>query len=129
MPIFEPIQSLSGVRGAPEFFRRAAELARSAGALVIFDEVQTGLGRCGTRMLFEQLDVEPDLVTLAKGLAGGFPAGATLMREEVSAKLAVGDLGSTFGGGPLASALIRASLRQIEEGKLWENAERQGIRI
>ncbi len=128
--IFEPIQSLFGVRGASrEYFEAAFRACREAGALTIFDEIQTGLGRCGAPMYFHRLEIEPDVVSLAKGLAGGFPIGATLARRKISQKIKHGDLGSTFGGGPLACALVSATLALLRQRKLAENAEACGRKL
>ena len=117
--ILEPIQ---GVAGAYElgldYLLAARELTRDAGALLIFDEVQTGMGRTGWPFAAQMVGVEPDLLTVAKGLAGGFPAGAVLATGDVAAVAGKGTLGSTFGGGPLACALILAVLDVIDEAEL-----------
>ncbi|MFH1263892.1 MAG: aspartate aminotransferase family protein [Pseudomonadota bacterium] len=125
--LFEPIQSLSGIRQAErEFFLQAADLCAKAGTLVIFDEIQTGLGRTGSPMYFRKVDVDPDLVTLAKGLAGGIPIGATLAKREIAAKTKLGDLGSTFGGGPVACALAQETIRVLIEQEIHARVERIG---
>jgi acetylornithine/N-succinyldiaminopimelate aminotransferase len=118
--IVEPIQ---GVAGAFELGRdyllAARELTHRAGARLIFDEVQCGMGRTGQPFAAQLYGVTPDLLTVAKGLAGGFPAAAMLATDEVCAGVGIGDLGSTFGGGPLAAAMIVAVLDTIEaEGLL-----------
>ena len=124
--IFESIQSLSGVRTpTKEYYREAFELCRKNGTKIIFDEIQTGLGRCGSKMLFHKYEIEPDIITLAKGLAGGFPVGATLATREITQKLKQGDLGSTFGGGPMACALILETLSVIKDENLVQNSENQ----
>lgn len=124
--IFEAVQSLYGVRTASkEYYKEAFELCRKNGSLIIFDEIQTGIGRSGTKMLFHKYGIEPDIVTLAKGLAGGFPIGATLASRSITSKLKIGDLGSTFGGGPLACALMQETLSIIQDEKLVENAAMQ----
>lgn len=125
--IVEPIQSLNGVRTAPaKYFQDAAALCRGHGALLILDEIQTGLGRCGASMFHKLLGIDPDIVTLAKGLAGGFPIGATLVRADRAERVQMGDLGSTFGGGPLACALLLATLDVLGEENLAGNAESLG---
>jgi acetylornithine/N-succinyldiaminopimelate aminotransferase len=118
--IVEPIQGLSGaVALGADYLKAAHELTLKAGALLIFDEVQCGMGRTGHPFAAQAYGVTPDLLTTAKGMAGGFPAGAVLVSDAVAAGLAKGDLGSTFGGGPLACALIEAVIETIEsEGLL-----------
>jgi len=118
--ILEPIQGLAGaVDLGPDYLAAARELTRAVGALLIFDEVQCGMGRTGHPFAAQAYGVTPDLLTTAKGLAGGFPAGAVLASDAAAAGLGAGDLGSTFGGGPLACALIEAVIETIEsEGLL-----------
>lgn len=121
--ILEPVQSMSGIRpfGA-DFLRLLRKRTREAGALLIYDEVQTGMGRLGHPFAAGLHGVKPDLVTSAKGLASGVPMGAVLMSAEVAASLKGGDLGSTFGGGPLASAALLATLQVIRQEGLLQNA-------
>jgi predicted acetylornithine/succinylornithine family transaminase len=103
--LLEPVQGEGGVHAASEEFLRAAiDLAEEAGALVIFDEIQTGVGRTGTFFAFEQLGVRPDIVTLAKGLANGLPIGCLLVAETAAGAFVPGDHASTFGGNPVACA-------------------------
>jgi acetylornithine/succinyldiaminopimelate/putrescine aminotransferase len=117
--ILEPVQGLAGAYDLDPAFVRAAQTAcRAAGALLILDEVQSGVGRLGRPFGANLLDVEPDLLTTAKGLAGGFPAGAVLMRREIAAGLKPGELGTTFGGGPVACAAICAVVDTIERDGL-----------
>jgi acetylornithine/N-succinyldiaminopimelate aminotransferase len=117
--IVEPVQGLGGAVALGEDYLKAArELTRSAGALLIFDEVQCGMGRTGHPFAAQAYGVTPDLLTTAKGMAGGFPAGAVLVSDAVAAGLAKGDLGSTFGGGPMACALIEAVIDAIESDGL-----------
>ena len=112
--IVEPVQGVAGaVDLGREWLRTARELTRKAGALLIADEVQCGMGRTGKPFACQLHDVVPDLLTVAKGLAGGFPAGAVLASDEVVAGVGKGALGSTFGGGPLACALVLAVLDAI----------------
>src|SRR5207249_2853928 len=109
--LMEPMQSIGGVVAAPaEFYRQAARVAAERGALLLFDEVQTGLGRTGTFFFGEHFDVKPDVISLAKGLASGVPCGAVVVAPRVAATVKVGDQGSTFGGGPLAMAAMLATL-------------------
>ncbi len=117
--IAEPIQGLAGAVGlGAEYLTAARELTRQAGALLILDEVQCGMGRTGHPFAAQAYGVTPDLLTTAKGLAGGFPAGAVLVSDAVAGGLRKGDLGSTFGGGPLACALIEAVIETIESDGL-----------
>src|SRR4029077_14517777 len=112
--IVEPVQGLAGaVDLGAGYLKAARELTRSAGALLIFDEVQCGMGRSGHPFAAQAYGVTPDILTTAKGLAGGFPAGALLVSEALAAGLQGGDLGSTFGGGPLACALMIATIEAI----------------
>ncbi len=114
--IVEPVQGQAGaVPLGAAYLEAARELTWRAGACLIFDEVQCGMGRSGQPFAAQLYGVTPDLLTTAKGLAGGFPAGAVLASEAVAAGLAEGDLGSTFGGGPLACALVEAVIETIEE--------------
>jgi acetylornithine aminotransferase/acetylornithine/N-succinyldiaminopimelate aminotransferase len=125
--MLEPIPSMGGIQVAPAaWFKTIRRLADAVGALVIFDEVQTGFGRTGTFFFGEQVGVTPDLITGAKGVAGGFPAGVTFVREDIAALVKKGEQGTTFGGGPLASAAIAATARILTEEKLPANAERVG---
>jgi acetylornithine/N-succinyldiaminopimelate aminotransferase len=113
--IVEPIQGMAGaVDLGGAYLAAARELTREAGALLIFDEVQCGMGRTGHPFAAQAYGVTPDLLTTAKGLAGGFPAGALLASDAAAAGLGAGDLGTTFGGGPLACALIEAVIATIE---------------
>jgi acetylornithine/succinyldiaminopimelate/putrescine aminotransferase len=117
--ILEPVQGLAGAYDLdPAFVHAARAACHAAGALLILDEVQSGMGRLGRPFGANLIDVEPDLLTTAKGLAGGFPAGAVLMRREVAAGLKPGELGTTFGGGPVACAAICAVIDTIERDGL-----------
>jgi acetylornithine/succinyldiaminopimelate/putrescine aminotransferase len=118
--IAEPIQGMAGaVDLGRDYLAAARELTRRAGSLLIFDEVQCGMGRSGHPFAAQAYGVTPDLLTTAKGLAGGFPAGAVLVSDEIARTVRSGDLGTTFGGGPLACALIEAVIETIaEEGLL-----------
>ncbi len=118
--IVEPVQGMAGaVPLGRDYLSAARTLTRERGAVLIFDEVQCGMGRTGAPFAAQFYGVTPDLLTTAKGLAGGFPAGALLVAEEVAAGVRQGDLGSTFGGGPLACALIETVIDILEsEGLL-----------
>lgn len=124
--ILEPVQGEGGVRAATrEFLAAARELCDRYDALLIFDEVQCGLGRTGKLFAYEHYGVEPDAFTLAKALGGGFPIGALVVKER-AAVFAPGDHASTFGGNPLACAAALAAVESIIGGGLVENAARVG---
>ncbi|MDQ2934651.1 MAG: acetylornithine transaminase [Chloroflexota bacterium] len=124
--LLEPIQGESGIHPLDESYLVAArEAADEAGALLILDEIQTGMGRTGTFFAFEQTPVIPDVVTLAKGLGGGVPIGALLARESASS-FQLGDHGTTLGGNPLTAAAAIATLRVIDEEGLLERARERG---
>lgn len=128
--LFEPIQGEAGVVDLPEgFIARARELTTQHGALLILDEIQTGIGRTGTWFAFQQFGVVPDAVAVAKGLAGGFPIGALVTFGSASSLLKRGHHGSTFGGNPLATAVAGAVLTEIETAGLVDSAARQGAAI
>lgn len=121
--IVEPVQGLTGARDCtPEFLRAAREACDAAGALLVFDEIQCGAGRCGAFTAAEAFGVTPDILTLAKGLASGLPIGAVVTTDAVAARLALGDLGSTFGGGPVPCAAALATIRVIQRQGLIANA-------
>lgn len=121
--ILEPIQSMSGVRAASTaFLQQLRNLTSAAGALLIFDEIQTGVARLGNPFAAAKHKVQADLLTSAKGLASGVPMGALLMSESVASRLSFGDLGSTFGGSPLACAALNATLDVISEERLMRRA-------
>lgn len=125
--MLEPIQGEGGVHVPPAGYLQAVRaLCDRHGALLILDEIQTGMGRTGTLFAYEQEGIRPDIITLAKGLAGGVPIGAFLAREEVAQTFHAGDHGSTFGGNPLACAAALAVLEAIDGEKLLDNAARQG---
>jgi len=113
--LIEPVLGEGGVVPLePAFVAAAAALARDLGALLAFDEVQTGVGRTGTFFAFERLGVKPDLVTLAKGLANGLPIGCLLVSDEAPRAFAPGDHGSTFGGNPVSCAAAIAVCSTID---------------
>jgi acetylornithine/LysW-gamma-L-lysine aminotransferase len=124
--ILEVVQGEGGVRPASaEYLRGAQALCRERGALLVLDEVQTGFGRTGRLFAFEHAGLEPDLLTLAKGMAGGFPMGACVIGARV-AELPVGAHGSTFGGNPLACAAARAVLDVMRTERIPEHVAETG---
>lgn len=128
--IVEPVQGVAGaVDLSPAFLRAAREACTAAGARLIFDEVQCGMGRSGHPFVAQALDVTPDLLTTAKGLAGGLPAGAVIVGDETADSLAAGDLGTTFGGGPVACAAISAVVGAILDEGLLERVQRTSAAI
>ncbi|MCU1556168.1 MAG: acetylornithine aminotransferase [Microbacteriaceae bacterium] len=119
----EPIKGEAGVVDLPEgFLERARELTARHGALLILDEIQTGVGRTGTWFAFQQSDIQPDALVLAKGIAGGVPIGALVTFGWASDLFKPGQHGSTFGGNPLATAAGNAVLGEIERAGLIGNA-------
>jgi acetylornithine/succinyldiaminopimelate/putrescine aminotransferase len=121
--ILEPIQSMAGIKTpSREWFQALRAKCDATGTLLIFDEIQTGMGRMGTPFAAQFYGVRPDLMTSAKGLASGVPMGALLMTAAVASKLKGGDLGSTFGGGPLACAALLATVDVIQSEGLMANA-------
>ena len=123
--ILEPVQGEGGVRpGSAEYFQGVQALCRERGALLIMDEVQTGFGRTGAMFAATHFGVQPDLICLAKGIAGGVPMGAVLCGARVSPE--VGMHGTTFGGNALACAAAMATLEYIEEHDLCAQAKRKG---
>ncbi|HEV2214128.1 MAG TPA: aminotransferase class III-fold pyridoxal phosphate-dependent enzyme, partial [Terracidiphilus sp.] len=123
----EAIQGEGGIRPlSPEFLAEARALASSTGALLIIDEIQAGLGRTGKWFGYQHYDIQPDIVTVAKPLAGGIPLGAILCTEEVSRAIHPGMHGTTFGGGPLACAVAVAVIDAIEKENLLTNATQVG---
>lgn len=125
--MLEPIQAEGGVHVADrEYLRNLRQLCTQKDILLIFDEIQTGMGRTGTLFAYEQLGVQPDIMTLAKGLAGGIPIGACLAKDAVAAAFTPGSHASTFGGNPLACAAAIAVCHVLLEGPVLENAKRMG---
>lgn len=128
--ILEPIQGEAGVYPAtPEFLRGLRELCDASGALLIFDEVQVGVGRTGELFAYQFFGVTPDIMCLAKGLGGGVPVGATLATEEVFEGFTRGSHGTTFGGNPLASRAALTVLEVIEQDNLTDNARQRGQQL
>lgn len=123
----EPIQGERGViPGTPEFLRGLRELCDRAQIPLIFDEVQTGIGRTGSWWAFQTVGVKPDIMTSAKGIANGLPLGACIADEPYASTFSPGDHGTTFGGGPVVCAAALAVLDEIEEGGLLAQVTRRG---
>ncbi len=128
--LLEPVLGEGGVHPAtPEFFAAIRRICHERGALLMVDEVQTGLGRTGRWFGFQHFDVEPDVVTMAKALGNGVPIGACWARDEVAAAFEVGDHGTTFGGQPLATSAARAVLATMEEADVPARAAAAGARL
>ena len=120
--ILEPVQGQAGAFDLdPAFLRGIAAACRRHGALLIADEIQSGMGRCGAPFAIELSGVSPDMLTVAKALGAGFPCSALMMTPAVAAGLKHGDLGTTFGGGPLASALMSTVIEVIRRDRLIDN--------
>lgn len=125
--MLEPIQGEGGVvPAAPGFLKRVRELCDEHEALLVLDEIQSGMGRTGTLFAYEHDRVRPDIVTLAKALGCGFPIGAMLAGPKVAQVMQFGAHGSTFGGNPLAAAVARVALARISSSEVLLNVERQG---
>lgn len=125
--MLEPIQGEGGVYVADrDYLKNLRDLCTQRDILLIFDEIQTGMGRTGTFFAHEQLGVTPDIMTLAKGLAGGVPIGACLARESVAAAFTPGSHASTFGGNPLACAAALTVCRVLLDGPVLGHAKRMG---
>lgn len=122
--VVEPVQGEGGVLPASrEYLQAARELADAHGALLIFDEVQTGVGRTGTLYAYQQYGVTPDILTSAKGLGGGFPIGAMLTTTEIAQHFSVGTHGTTYGGNPLACAVAEAVIDTVNTPEVQANVQ------
>ena len=127
--IVEPIQGEGGVRTAsPEFFKALRDICTDSGALMIVDEVQTGIGRTGKWYGIQNFDVTPDIITMAKALGGGAPIGAVTSTEEISKVMTPGTHGTTFGGNPLVTAAGCSVIDIMKKEKLVEHAREIGQR-
>jgi acetylornithine/N-succinyldiaminopimelate aminotransferase len=126
----EPIQGEAGVLDLPDgFLQRARELTAEHGALLVLDEIQTGVARTGTWFAFQRYGITPDAIALAKGIAGGVPMGALITFGAASELFHAGQHGSTFGGNPLATAAANAVLKEIEDSDLLANATARGEQL
>ncbi|MDO8691760.1 MAG: aspartate aminotransferase family protein [Dehalococcoidia bacterium] len=124
--LLEPVQGEGGVNvPAPDYLRKVRDWCDEKGLLLILDEVQTGVGRTGFLFAYQEAGVEPDIMTLAKGLGGGVPIGAVLAKER-AAVFEPGDHGSTFGGNPVSCAVARDTFRYVIENDISGNARRVG---
>lgn len=122
--ILEPVQGLAGAYDLdPGFVSAIASACRRHGVLLIADEVQSGVGRCGAPFASSLYGLKPDMLTTAKALGGGFPCSALLVSDALAANLKSGDLGTTFGGGPMACALVSTVLKVIRRDRLMENVQ------
>ncbi len=128
--LLEPVLGEGGVHPAtPEFFAAVGKICDDRGALLMIDEIQTGLGRTGRWFGFQHFGIEPDVVTMAKALGNGVPIGACWARDEVAATFAVGDHATTFGGQPFATSAARAVLAAMEEADVPSRAVTAGGRL
>jgi len=126
----EPVQGEGGVRVAPkEFLQGLRDICRQAGALLVSEEVQCGLGRTGKYFAYEHAGIKPDMVTLAKPLGGGLPLGAVLLREDLAPLIAAGDHGSTFGGNPVAAAASLVVLDRLAEPGFLAKVDKKAGRL
>ena len=127
--LIEPVQGEGGIHPArPEFLAQARDIADEHGALLVFDEVQTGVGRTGSFFAWQRLGTKPDAVTLAKGLANGLPIGALLVADELPVAFEPGDHASTFGGNPVVCAAACAVVESVDEA-LLATVVRQGAAL
>src|SRR5215208_7799286 len=125
--IVEPVQGEGGVRVLEtSFLQELRRVTEERGIALIFDEIQCGLGRLGTFMAYERAGVTPDMVTIAKPLAGGLPMGAVLVTEEIADTIKPGDHGTTFGGGPLVAAVANHVVRRIAEPSFLQTVRENG---
>ena len=125
--VIEPVQGEGGFYQAPaDFMQALRRLCDRHGILLICDEIQTGFARTGKMFASEHVDIEPDLMTMAKGIGGGVPVAAAAVTAEIAESVSLGDHGTTFGGGPVACAAVKATLETVEKERLAERAERVG---
>ena len=125
--ILEPLQSMAGVELAgDEYYIKLREICSQRGIVLVFDEIQTGLGRTGNWFFGDRLSIAPDIITLAKGLGGGIPVGSVIINDRISETIGPGEHGSTFGGGPIAMAAVKANLEVIKDEGLVKNAREAG---
>ena len=128
--VVEPVQGEGGVRPIdPAYLRLLRDLADEAEAALIFDEVQTGLGRTGRFFAYERIGVVPDILTLAKPLAGGLPMGAVLLTDRIASAIQPGDHATTFGGGPLVSTVALHVVERLSDPDFLSEVARKGERV
>ena len=128
--ILEPIQGEGGVKvPPPDYLKAVRELADKKGVPLIIDEIQTGLARTGKMWAHQHWNIEPDVMTIGKGIASGIPMGVTLAKKEIASSLKVGEHTSTFGGNPLSSSVAKAVLEIITKEKLEERARLMGQKL
>ena len=126
--LIEPLQGEGGVRGAPNaFFKSLRQLCDERGLLLVFDEVQTGMGRTGELFAYKRVGVTPDVMSLAKALGGGFPVGACLATAEAASGMTPGTHGSTFGGNPLAIAAANAVLDVMLKPGFFDHVQKMSL--
>jgi predicted acetylornithine/succinylornithine family transaminase len=125
--ILEPVQSMAGVELAEDrYYLKLREICSKQGIVLVFDEIQTGLGRTGSWFFGDRLGISPDIITLAKGLGGGIPVGGVVINDRISETIGPGEHGSTFGGGPVAMAAVKANIEVIKNEQLVRNAREAG---
>jgi len=125
--LVEPIQGEGGVKIATqEFIKGLRELCNKEGILLIFDEIQCGLGRTGKMFAYQHYGVEPDILTIAKSLGGGIPIGAFIAKDKIASSFKSGDHGTTFGGNPVACAVAIANLQVLKEENLIGKCQKKG---
>jgi len=128
--IVEPVQGVAGAYAlSGEFLKTLRKATQACGAVLIADEVQSGMGRSGHFFAMQAHGVDPDILTSAKSLGGGIPCGAVLCREDVGMRFGPGDLGTTFGGGPVAAAAIATTIDVIETDRLLDNVRQREAQI
>ena len=128
--MIEPIQGEGGLRSVPmRFLKRLRELCDEHGLMLIFDEIQTGVGRTGKFFAYEHYGVAPDIMSIAKGIGGGFPMGACLATEEAASGMTLGTHGTTFGGNPLAMAVGNAVLDVILAPGFLDHVQKTALRL
>ncbi len=126
--LLEPIQGEGGVRcPSPEYLKAVRQMCNETGTLLIFDEIQTGIGRTGKLFAYQHFGIEPDIMTLAKALANGLPIGAMLAKEHVAEVFGPGSHASTFGGTPVITAASLETLKVLSEEKIIDNCMEMGI--
>ena len=128
--IFEPVQGVAGAYDlSTEFIEALRDETQRHGVILIADEVQSGMGRCGHFFAVQAHGIDPDIITSAKALGGGIPCGAVLCSHEMAARFKTGDLGTTFGGGPIAAAAIAATVQAISDEHLLANVRAREAQI